>query len=53
MMTLVGSLKANADRKGAEALVKKYCDGMTDLRKLITERWLRSPRSSYVYSGTL
>jgi hypothetical protein len=53
MMTLVGSLKANADRKGAEALVKKYCDGMTDLRKLITERWLRSPRSSYVYSVTL
>jgi len=53
MMTLVGSLKANADRKGAEALVKKYCDGMTDLRELITERWLRSPRSSYVYSGTL
>jgi hypothetical protein len=50
MMKVVGSLKATNDRKGAEALAKKYVDGGVVPQKLITERWLRNPKSSFVYS---
>jgi hypothetical protein len=50
MMKLVGGLKANGDRVGAEALAKKYVDGPVVPQAIITERWLRSPRGSFVYS---
>jgi hypothetical protein len=50
MMKVVGGLKAAADRKGAEALAKKYVDGAIVPQKVITERWLRNPKASFVYS---
>jgi hypothetical protein len=53
MMKTVGGLKARADRAGAEALAKKYVDGPTVPQKTIAERWLRSPKQSFVYGVKL
>ncbi|HEY2513385.1 MAG TPA: hypothetical protein VGI39_21095 [Polyangiaceae bacterium] len=53
MMKAVGTLKANANRAGAEALAKKYVDGTVVPQKLITERMVRSPKASFVYGVKL
>ena len=53
MMKVVGLLKAKGDRAGAEALAKKYVDGTVVPQKLITERWLRNPKASFVYGVKL
>ena len=53
LMKLVGGLKANGDKAGAEALSKKYVDGSVVPQKVITERWLRNPKSSFVYAVEL
>jgi hypothetical protein len=49
------AIKGKGDKKGAEKLVADYVDAKdawAELRKTITERWLRSPRATYVYSIT-
>ncbi len=47
-------IKSRADRKGAEALLAKYVDDKDDayagVKAAITERYLRSPKASFVYS---
>jgi hypothetical protein len=46
------SIKARGDKKAAVALRKKFVDddgAWKDGRKIIQERWLRSPKSSFVY----
>jgi hypothetical protein len=53
MMKIVGAMKATGDRAAAEALAKKYVDGAAVPQKLITERMLRSPKQSFVYSVKL
>jgi hypothetical protein len=50
MMKQVGSIKATGDKEAAEALSKKYVDGDFVPIKLITERALRFPKTSYVYA---
>ena len=50
--TVLG-IKARGDKAGAEKLVATYVDAKdawAELRKTITERWLRSPRGTLVYS---
>ena len=46
--------RSRADRKGAEALLAKYVDDKDDayagVKAAITERYLRSPKASFVYS---
>ena len=45
--------KGAGDRARAEALVKEFVDDKgpwLDLRGVITERWLRAPKASFVYS---
>jgi len=52
---VVAQIKARGDKPGAERLKAKWVDGEGDfkaLRALIAERWLRAPRSSFVYSIT-
>lgn len=51
--TTVLKIKASGDRKTAEALKAKYVDGgdeFAQIRSTIAERWLRSPKASFVYS---
>ncbi|MEO8307544.1 MAG: hypothetical protein ABI616_05845 [Pseudomonadota bacterium] len=52
-VTVLG-IKARADRKGAETLLAKYVDDKDDayagVKAAITERYLRSPKASFVYS---
>ena len=52
--TTVLGIKSRADKRGAEALLAKYVDNKGDdyagIRAAITERYLRSPKSSFVYS---
>jgi hypothetical protein len=47
-------IKSRADRKGAEALLAKYVDDKDDayaaFKAAITQRYLRSPKASFVYS---
>ena len=50
LMTLVATIKAKNDKKGAEALAKKYVDGKVVPQKIIAERFLRFPKTSFVYS---
>lgn len=50
LMTVAVQLKARGDRPGAEQLVKKYVDEGKIPFTLITERWLRHPRASFVYA---
>jgi hypothetical protein len=49
-MKLVGLIKARNDKVGAEALTKRYVDGNAVPQALISERELRYPRQSFVYS---
>jgi hypothetical protein len=53
LMGVVAHIKGAGDRKAAEALVQKYVDApgaFADVRKTITERWLRQPKATFVYS---
>jgi hypothetical protein len=46
-------LKARGDRKDAEALMAAFVDDKDEwngLRAVIAERWLRAPKTSFVYS---
>jgi hypothetical protein len=54
--TTVLKIKGGGDKKGAEALKAEWVDAKDDwakLRDLITERWLRAPKASFVYSVKL
>jgi hypothetical protein len=53
LMKVVGAIKATGDKTAAEALAKKYVDGNIVPQKTITERWLRNPKASFVYSVAL
>lgn len=49
----VVSVKGRGDRAGAEKLKADFVDANDDwakLRALVTERWLRAPKASFVYS---
>jgi hypothetical protein len=52
--TTVLQIKSRADRKGAEALLARYVDDKDDayagIKAAVTERYLRSPKASFVYS---
>lgn len=50
LMKLVGTIKAKNDKKGAEALAKKYVDGKVVPQAVIAKRFLRFPKTSFVYS---
>ena len=50
LMTLVVGIKATNDRAAAEALAARYVDGETVPQAVIVERYLRFPRTSFVYS---
>jgi hypothetical protein len=49
MKTVLG-VKARNDKAGADALVAKYVDGPVVPQKLVAERVLRYPQTTYVYS---
>jgi hypothetical protein len=53
LMKVVGLIKATNDRAGANALVAKYVDGAKVPQKLITDRELKYPKQSLVYSVSL
>jgi len=53
MIELVGGIKARGDRESAEALAEKMVDGDVVPQELITERMLRQPKASFVYSVDL
>ncbi|MEW5850226.1 MAG: hypothetical protein AB2A00_15665 [Myxococcota bacterium] len=56
MGAAVVSVKGKGDKKAAEALKKEFVDDAGQwktLRDVITERWLRSPKASFVYSVEL
>jgi hypothetical protein len=46
----IGQIKAQGDKKKAEDLTRAYVDGNARLRDLITERYLRYPKQSFVYA---
>jgi hypothetical protein len=53
LMGIVAKIKGSGDKPAADALVAKYVDGagaFADRKKTITERWLRQPKASFVYS---
>ncbi len=50
LMKTVAGIKARGDIAGAKALIAKYVDGTVVPHKLITERYLRFPKGSLVYS---
>lgn len=50
LMKVVAGIKANNDKAGADALVAKYIDGAVVPQKLIAERELRFPQTTYVYA---
>ncbi len=53
LMKLVGSLKAQGNRNGAEELAKKFVDGSVVPQERIAERMLRFPKANFVYSVSL
>jgi hypothetical protein len=53
LMRDVGRIKARGDKKAALALSDKYVDGKVVPFELITERELRSPKTSFVYAVDL
>ena len=53
MMELVAGIKARGDRKLAETLAEQMVDGDVVPQELITERLLRQPKASFVYSVDL
>lgn len=51
--TTVLKIKAAGDKKTAEALKAQYVDAKDDyaqIKQTITERYLRTPKASFVYS---
>jgi hypothetical protein len=50
LMSVVGRVKAKNDKAEADAIVKRYVDSDRVPQPLITERELRYPRQSFVYS---
>ena len=50
MMTRVMQIKAAGDKEAAEALAARYVDGDTVPMALITERFRRQPRASFVFA---
>jgi hypothetical protein len=55
LMRVVAQIKARGDKTAAERLKARWVDSEGDfkaLRAIITERWLRRPKSSFVYSIT-
>lgn len=50
LMQKVAAMKATNDKAGAEAMAKQYVDGTRVPQALITERFLRFPKVSFVYS---
>ncbi|HET9238125.1 MAG TPA: hypothetical protein VFO10_12775 [Oligoflexus sp.] len=46
----IGRVKAKGDKKKAEEWTRDYVDGNAKLRDLITERYLRYPKQSFVYA---
>ncbi|HEY6640851.1 hypothetical protein [Povalibacter sp.] len=51
--TTVLKIKGSGDKAGAEKLKADFVDakdGFADLKGVIAERWLRSPKASFVYS---
>lgn len=50
MMTRVMQIKAAGDKDDAEALAARYVDGDTVPMALITERFRRQPRASFVFA---
>lgn len=54
MMRDITGIYARADRAAAEQLIARYVDSTTIVpQQVITERFLRSPRTSHVYSVRL
>jgi hypothetical protein len=54
LMKEVGGIKARGDKAAAEKLVARYVDAETVVpHKLISERFLRHPKPSFVYSVAL
>jgi hypothetical protein len=53
MMTVVGGIKARCDNAAALSLAAKYVDGNVVPHKLISERYLRFPKASFVYTVTM
>jgi len=53
LMKLVAGLKARGDRAGARELIAKYVDGAVVPHAAISERFLRTPKPSLVYSVSL
>jgi hypothetical protein len=49
LMKVVATIKAKNDKAGADALIAKYVDGPVVPQKLIADRELRFPQTSYVY----
>jgi hypothetical protein len=53
LMQTVLSIKSRGDRAGAERLKAEFVDGGGDWKRqrdVIAERWLRTPRATFVYS---
>lgn len=53
LLQIVAQAKSRGDKAAAEALVAKYVDGagpFAEMKKTMTERWLREPKASFVYS---
>jgi hypothetical protein len=50
LMTVSARIKATGDKAGGEKLVKDYVDEGKIPFALIAERWLRHPKSSFVYA---
>ncbi|MCB9654350.1 MAG: hypothetical protein H6729_09510 [Deltaproteobacteria bacterium] len=53
MMSVVGGIKARGDKKKAKSLIDKFVDTRgphAQRMAVIRERWLRSPKSSFVYT---
>jgi len=50
LMKVVAGIMARGDRKGAEALAKKYVDGTIVPQPVIAERFGRFPKVSFVYA---
>ncbi|MBA3457013.1 MAG: hypothetical protein H0T42_28250 [Deltaproteobacteria bacterium] len=53
MMKVVARIKSRGDKKAADALAKKYVDGPRVPHTIISERFLRFPKASFVYSVRL
>jgi len=53
MMKVVAGIKARGDKKAADALAKKYVDGPRVPHKIISERFQRFPKASFVFSVRL